>query len=77
MCWVEKMHGRTSTRRRVSLAASVHSFTVTLRSGVCCCDITLRFRARLILVTCPKCDHREAFWRQMQIRSADEPSTNF
>lgn len=27
--------------------------------------------------TCPKCDHRRAFYMQIQIRSADEPSTTF
>ncbi|KAL7422491.1 RNA polymerase III C11 subunit [Cryptotrichosporon argae] len=26
---------------------------------------------------CPKCDHRRAYFRQLQIRSADEPSTTF
>ncbi|OWZ77217.1 DNA-directed RNA polymerase III subunit RPC10 [Cryptococcus neoformans Bt85] len=26
---------------------------------------------------CPKCDHRRAYFRQMQIRSADEPMTTF
>ncbi|URE08472.1 hypothetical protein MUK42_03757, partial [Musa troglodytarum] len=27
--------------------------------------------------TCPRCHHGEAFFRQMQIRSADEPMTTF
>jgi DNA-directed RNA polymerase III subunit RPC11 len=27
--------------------------------------------------TCPKCDHREGYYRQLQIRSADEPMTTF
>ncbi|GFZ50800.1 DNA-directed RNA polymerase III subunit RPC10 [Saitozyma sp. JCM 24511] len=27
--------------------------------------------------TCPKCDHRMAYFRQLQIRSADEPMTTF
>ncbi|KAK9897918.1 putative Rpc11-DNA-directed RNA polymerase III subunit C11 [Cystobasidium minutum MCA 4210] len=30
-----------------------------------------------IEATCPKCDHRRAFYMQIQIRSADEPSTTF
>ena len=28
-------------------------------------------------VTCPVCSHDEAFFMQIQIRSADEPMTNF
>jgi len=28
-------------------------------------------------VKCPKCEHGEAYFLQMQIRSADEPSTTF
>ncbi|KAK1927290.1 hypothetical protein DB88DRAFT_477500 [Papiliotrema laurentii] len=28
-------------------------------------------------VTCPKCDAKEAYFMQLQIRSADEPSTTF
>jgi DNA-directed RNA polymerase III subunit RPC11 len=28
-------------------------------------------------VKCPKCEHDEAYFMQVQIRSADEPSTNF
>lgn len=31
----------------------------------------------MCLVACPKCDHRRAYFRQMQIRSADEPMTTF
>ncbi|KAG0466291.1 hypothetical protein HPP92_017325 [Vanilla planifolia] len=27
--------------------------------------------------TCPRCHHGEAYFRQMQIRSADEPMTSF
>lgn len=27
--------------------------------------------------TCPKCDNRRAYFMQIQIRSADEPSTTF
>ncbi|OAY64473.1 DNA-directed RNA polymerase III subunit RPC10 [Ananas comosus] len=27
--------------------------------------------------TCPRCHHGEAYFRQMQIRSADEPMTTF
>jgi len=27
--------------------------------------------------TCPECDHRRAYYYQMQTRSADEPMTNF
>ncbi|EIW68458.1 hypothetical protein TREMEDRAFT_24045, partial [Tremella mesenterica DSM 1558] len=27
--------------------------------------------------TCPKCDARKAYYRQLQIRSADEPMTTF
>ena len=27
--------------------------------------------------TCPKCSHHEAFFMQIQIRSADEPMTAF
>ena len=27
--------------------------------------------------TCPKCDHKEAYFMQMQIRSADEPMSIF
>ncbi|KAJ9102414.1 DNA-directed RNA polymerase III subunit RPC10, partial [Naganishia friedmannii] len=27
--------------------------------------------------TCPKCDYGEAYYRQLQIRSADEPMTTF
>ena len=26
---------------------------------------------------CPQCGHKEAFYRQMQLRSADEPMTTF
>ncbi|KAJ1658632.1 RNA polymerase III C11 subunit [Dispira simplex] len=26
---------------------------------------------------CPKCEHPEAYFREVQIRSADEPSTQF
>lgn len=29
------------------------------------------------VATCPKCEHPEAYFHQMQIRSADEPSTTF
>ena len=29
------------------------------------------------LVRCPACGHCEAFFKQLQIRSADEPMTNF
>lgn len=33
---------------------------------------------QLILpVTCGKCDHTHAYFRQLQIRSADEPMTTF
>lgn len=28
-------------------------------------------------VKCPKCENDEAYFMQVQIRSADEPSTNF
>ncbi|CEM08106.1 unnamed protein product [Vitrella brassicaformis CCMP3155] len=28
-------------------------------------------------VVCPGCGHREAFFKQMQIRSGDEPMTSF
>lgn len=27
--------------------------------------------------TCPKCDHNKAYYKQIQIRSADEPMTTF
>ncbi|KAJ1280564.1 hypothetical protein BS78_04G242600 [Paspalum vaginatum] len=27
--------------------------------------------------TCPRCNHGEAFFKQLQIRSADEPATMF
>lgn len=28
-------------------------------------------------IKCPKCEHGKAYFMQVQIRSADEPSTNF
>lgn len=28
-------------------------------------------------VVCTKCDHKGAYYRQVQIRSADEPTTTF
>lgn len=28
-------------------------------------------------IKCPKCEHGSAYFMQVQIRSADEPSTNF
>ncbi|KAI9637617.1 uncharacterized protein MKK02DRAFT_43543 [Dioszegia hungarica] len=28
-------------------------------------------------ITCGKCDHTQAYYRQLQIRSADEPMTTF
>lgn len=31
----------------------------------------------MCIAACPKCDHRRAYFRQMQIRSADEPMTTF
>ncbi|RUP24773.1 POLR3K [Jimgerdemannia flammicorona] len=31
----------------------------------------------LPLATCPKCEHRRAFYMQIQIRSADEPMSTF
>ncbi|KNC86170.1 DNA-directed RNA polymerase III subunit RPC10 [Sphaeroforma arctica JP610] len=33
--------------------------------------------APVTMTTCPKCHCREAFFRQMQTRSADEPMTTF
>lgn len=34
-------------------------------------------QTKLTSVTCPKCDAKEAYFMQLQIRSADEPSTTF
>lgn len=32
---------------------------------------------KYFLVTCPKCEHGRAYFMQIQIRSADEPSSIF
>jgi DNA-directed RNA polymerase subunit M/transcription elongation factor TFIIS len=33
--------------------------------------------AELLAASCPRCNHGEAYFKQMQIRSADEPMTTF
>lgn len=69
MCSEGTQPGRTLTRLEVGMSLK-RSNLLSLPSDSCV--LALRSAAN-----CPKCGHNEAYFMQLQIRSADEPMTTF
>lgn len=40
-------------------------------------NLSVFHSAITVTAVCPTCGHKEAYFRQMQLRSADEPMTSF
>ena len=67
MSWAERRAGKTSTRPTVRYSPLPFYCIEGLK-------LTFFFLLCLMVAPCPKCENPKAFFMQLQIRSADEPS---
>lgn len=57
--------------------ACTHSHPQTLLTAVCLLSLPIHSLLSPVAVTCPSCSAGQAYFMQVQIRSADEPATIF
>lgn len=75
---VDRTDGESSRARRRGREVHDEAPWCDARRGKC--EAKARLNPSLtwdFLATCPKCEAKQAYFRQVQIRSADEPMTSF